>query len=231
MKCDILVYSDGRSVDNITSCHCLDSLTWQTTGTCGCNSTSVVVSISGVYTCVGCTASINAKNKSTVSTCNCLSASLVWKSDIGICDCPNTANYIISGTATAPTCLICDNTIYATGRNTSTTCKCVSDALTWRPATKVCDCGDNYAFSVNNGVYTCVNCKNSLINTKDKKNSATCNCINTTLVWQPSVGNCDCPDSINFVPIISGTKATCVKCNATIYALNRATDSLTCVCI
>jgi len=231
VKCDNTIYSDGRNVNSINSCHCLDSLTWQATGTCGCNSTSVIVFINDIYTCVACTASINAKNKSTVLTCNCLSSSLIWKSDLGICDCLDTTNYIISGTATAPTCLICDSKIYASGRETTTTCKCVSDALAWRLTTKVCDCGDNYAFSLLDNVYTCVNCKNSLINAKDKKNSSTCNCINTTLEWKPSIGICDCPDSINFVPIISGTKATCIKCNATIYALSRAADSLACVCI
>jgi hypothetical protein len=76
----------------------------RTNGSCGCNATSF---ISKDYTCVPCSASINAKAKLTPKSCSCLSAALTWLTETEQCGCTDASASVI-GTGAAVSCIVCD---------------------------------------------------------------------------------------------------------------------------
>jgi len=84
MICNSAIFASNLSTP--LTCNCLSTtLTWNSTsGSCGCNSTSVVYA-KGNYLCVSCINSIYAMTKFNATTCNCIDPSFIWMGNF--CNC------------------------------------------------------------------------------------------------------------------------------------------------
>jgi len=230
VTCNSTIYS--VSALSATTCSCTSSLfVWAPNVGCICSSSSTIVTGTGTTaTCLVCNSTIYSVSIYNSTTCNCVSTALIWSSSTNQCGCA-AANTVISLSSTGVYgCVTCNSSIYAVSMLTSTSCNCVSTSFVWSSSTYQCSCAilNNVVFVSSVGVYSCVTC-NSTIYAVASLSSTTCSCISSLFVWSPNVG-CVCSNAAAII-VGSGTTATCLVCNSTIYSSGKSSTSNACVCL
>jgi len=117
--------------------------------------------------------------------------------------------------ATNIRCLACNASINAFGKAapTSNNCTCISDVLSFNTTAGSCNCPPNRVLIVQGATnFLCVPCSNaSLYLGPRNATTGTCNCLSLNLVWDPSIGVCNCNNSLQ-IAVGTGASAACFFC-------------------
>lgn len=123
-------------------------------------------------------------------------------------------------------CFLCNQLVFASSKDTLTSCACQDETLAWDFESYSCGCVGDAAFVVSGNTFRCVTC-DSTNNAVGKYNRTWCQCL-PTYVWINNT--CSCPATAFSLPDPEGGTPSCVNCNASIFA-NGKNGTSTCKCV
>lgn len=178
ISCSSIPFSNNIS-NNGKACGCIVSYEWNSLfNNCTCNSTTVFAPFALNSKCISCRPDIFAKQRISSLSCSCLTDSLIWQTD-GYCGCGDDSALVVNGNNF--TCVICDETNRAVGKNTTNSCYCRS-SFVWSGGK--CDCPTNNSFLLSAfGRDFCITC-NISIYARMKGLNNSCICVSTDFIWR-----------------------------------------------